>query len=818
MKNKIHLYNPISAKVDNILMVIKQSLTSFLLPSSQQDFISNSISQLMDSIPVFDYSSDKSSVSNSQFDKFWHFWMPFREVVLEHSSHSVLEFAHMFLTEKFDDIDDIIRAIAVSQPSKIPQKREYDIYREKLQKSMLALQQLLLQQFNDEVDPSLQIKNLSNQRTRIRRMKTDISNKFATLFSSIQKEDLMNQLLSIFEEILVMINDLPKQKDSIRRLRSELIIAEEHLYEMFPPSPTIDIVPIEEESINDELSSNEKLETSEKNEISKPTIVEPSTPRKRNRISSSPLTQAYESSIKPLNLADDELTSEMDLNLNSSDSDEQVITRTRSGVPRKNSIPALPNTSLRSIPPQAVPKGFRKRADSTNASQQISIENEKLKTELQQYINENEILHINMEQFQNEIKQLQIQQKALDENYREKSSEVSILSDQIEKLQKDNNICNRKIEEYMIERESYLEQIKSQTNTISELREALDDIPLQMIEPAPFKVEHNSEGSESEDEYDDDMALSNRIAFLEKERAELYETIDHLTDENIQLKAAQNEEVISKLETELNILKERNSVFAEINELLETENQRKSTLINTFINQNDTHTIAFVDNNEIISELKNSKEEIAYLRKTIANLNIRSTVESQKVLDYSLESLLNENAELKEKIQEKEQIIQSQREKIAQNGLISSFEDVKRFEFIRNSYLDTQIALLKSELELKLAKNHPELKPTQNKSTELQDIRNNFENALYWGYEKAQELAKLGASADLLAFRLSLSQTKDIDKSIKNELKSLYLKIKELSYEKESIIAAIQKICSSIGYDGDLSQCLSFLKSSCQRK
>ena len=314
------------------------------------------------------------------------------------------------------------------------------------------------------------------------------------------------------------------------------------------------------------------------------------------------------------------------------------------------------------------------------------------------------------------------------------------------------------------------------------------------------------------------MAVSNRIAFLEKERAELYETIDHLTDENIQLKAAQNEEVISKLETELNILKERNSVFAEINELLETENQRKSTLINTFINQNDTHTIAFVDNNEIISELKNSKEEIAYLRKTIANLNIRSTVESQKVLDYSLESLLNENAELKEKIQEKEQIIQSQREKIAQNGLISSFEDVKRFEFIRNSYLDTQIALLKLELELKLAKNHPELKPTQNKSTELQDIRNNFENALYWGYEKAQELAKLGASADLLAFRLSLSQTKDIDKSIKNELKSLYLKIKELSYEKESIIAAIQKICSSIGYDGDLSQCLSFLKSSCQRK
>ena len=245
MSKKLNLFNPLTSKIEIILSKIKISLFSYRLPKSQGEFIQTSFNRLIDSIPMFDYSNN-SKLSKKGFDNFWKNWIPFREDVLEHSSHSVLEFFHMFLTEKFDEIEDIIRILAENIPNKLSIKRDFEISKEKLIKSFLNLQQILLQQFNDEIDPSQQIRNLALQRSRIRRIKTDIINKFSILFESIERNDLMNQLINIFEDLLGSISDLFNQFESMKLLKNELIKAEEQLYEMYPPSQEIEIGPIEE--------------------------------------------------------------------------------------------------------------------------------------------------------------------------------------------------------------------------------------------------------------------------------------------------------------------------------------------------------------------------------------------------------------------------------------------------------------------------------------------------------------------------------------------------------------------------------------------
>ena len=83
---KIQLFNPNVVKVEKILQKIRNTLTNYLLPSVQTDFINTTYSQLIETIP-------SAEDPESSFDTFWESWVPFREDAIQVCSQSAVEYS-----------------------------------------------------------------------------------------------------------------------------------------------------------------------------------------------------------------------------------------------------------------------------------------------------------------------------------------------------------------------------------------------------------------------------------------------------------------------------------------------------------------------------------------------------------------------------------------------------------------------------------------------------------------------------------------------------------------------------------------------------
>ena len=226
---KIQLFNPNVLRIEKILDRVKQTLTSFLIPSTQLDYISSSYQQLIETIPI-------SESQDADFDVFWESWVPFREDAIEHCSHPVTEICQKYLDEEFDQIYNIISAVKEAIPQKMVHRKEYEETSEKLLKSIKSMQKLLSSQLNQKLETKQQIKNILLQRTKIRRLKTDIAAKYSSLFEITQKQEMQTEIVNIIDHIFNEINNLPQQDKAFLSINHDLADAEETIISQFPPT------------------------------------------------------------------------------------------------------------------------------------------------------------------------------------------------------------------------------------------------------------------------------------------------------------------------------------------------------------------------------------------------------------------------------------------------------------------------------------------------------------------------------------------------------------------------------------------------------
>ncbi|OHT00363.1 hypothetical protein TRFO_33016 [Tritrichomonas foetus] len=254
---RVQLFNPNAAKVDQILSRLKSILTTFRMPSSFDEAISNAFSKLHSNIPKSDITSKGQETPKTEFDTFWIEWINFRDEIIKQTDPSVILFCQMFVNEKFDQFNEIIEDLNLKPPQKVPLYREYDKAKKDIQTTFENLQQILYEQFdiedeNNESSNSIieqTIKNLSSQRTKIRRIKADVASKLTPFFlNSSQEKNLAEEqhkrCVTIIEEILSEINDLPKQYHQFNMIGNELYKSENKLKMEFPPRK-IEIPPME---------------------------------------------------------------------------------------------------------------------------------------------------------------------------------------------------------------------------------------------------------------------------------------------------------------------------------------------------------------------------------------------------------------------------------------------------------------------------------------------------------------------------------------------------------------------------------------------
>ena len=224
---KIQLFSPNVLRIEKILSRVKQTLTSFLIPSAQLDYISSSYQQLIETIPL-------TESQDADFDSFWESWVPFREDAIEHCSHPITEICHKYLEEEFEQIYGIISTVKDSIPQKMLHRKEYEETAEKLLKSIKSMEKLLYSQFKQNMDTKQTIKDLLLQRTKIRRLKTDITTKYSSIFEITQKQDLQTDFVNIIDHIFNEINNLPQQDKALQSMNNDLADAEETIISQFP--------------------------------------------------------------------------------------------------------------------------------------------------------------------------------------------------------------------------------------------------------------------------------------------------------------------------------------------------------------------------------------------------------------------------------------------------------------------------------------------------------------------------------------------------------------------------------------------------------
>ena len=223
--SKVQLFNPNSLRIEKILEKVKNTLTSFPIPSTRFEFISGAYAQLIETIPLND----------SNFDAFWESWVPFREDAMEHCSHKVTEFCREFLDESFESISEMISDVSSSFPPKAIHRKEFDENVEKMKNAFSSMKNILFGKLDEDVDDKQKVKDMLMQRTKIRRLKADITSKYSSIFEVTQKSDVQSQIVSKIDEIFREINNLQVQEKAMSTIKADLSDSEEKILSMFPP-------------------------------------------------------------------------------------------------------------------------------------------------------------------------------------------------------------------------------------------------------------------------------------------------------------------------------------------------------------------------------------------------------------------------------------------------------------------------------------------------------------------------------------------------------------------------------------------------------
>lgn len=251
---RVKLFNPNSSKVDQDLSRIKTILTKQLMPTSFNQQVSEAFSQLYSKIPRYESSANLPEASRvGDFDPFWKQWLIFRDQISKLTDQSIIFFYQEFMNERFDEFNEILEDLNTKPPQKVPLYREYDKSKKDIQTSFENLQQILLEQFDvdleeDEEDDKKTnkrietiIKNLQSQRSKIRQIKSDVESKHRPFFTNSSQEKELSEkqhqrCVKIIDEILIKINGLPKQYHQFNSVNNELAKAEAKIKANFPPN------------------------------------------------------------------------------------------------------------------------------------------------------------------------------------------------------------------------------------------------------------------------------------------------------------------------------------------------------------------------------------------------------------------------------------------------------------------------------------------------------------------------------------------------------------------------------------------------------
>lgn len=225
---KIQLFNPNVVKVEKIMQRVHSTLTNYLLPSVQTDFISTTYTQLIETIP-------SNEDEEQTWDLFWESWVPFREDAIEVCSQSVIDYSHDYVAECFTEIKEILNDISKMSVEGIALKRSILENIEKISKLTSNIESTLNAQYTSGADEKQKMKNLLMQRTKIRHYKTDITTGYTQFFESIQKAESQKRIIEITDNIFKNINNLPEQQKYMTNIKSDLSIAEKQLYQLYKP-------------------------------------------------------------------------------------------------------------------------------------------------------------------------------------------------------------------------------------------------------------------------------------------------------------------------------------------------------------------------------------------------------------------------------------------------------------------------------------------------------------------------------------------------------------------------------------------------------
>ena len=577
---RIQLFNPNQVKVDQAISKLNSILTSYSIPSDVIQAIRSHFCALLDTVPMYDFGAG-SQQQNADFDPFWREWLKFRGFVLDYAARSVADLSLDFMNEKFDQFTEIMDEVKSKPPQKVPAFREFDKSKKNLQTAFENLMQILLEQFDGDITDEQKIRNLMSQRTKIRRIKTDIQNKFGPFFDHSQIDGPAQhhqRCVQIVEEILVEINELQKQAKDVECLRDEIVKAEERLLHMFPPRnvemrPVAEIVremalendeddqmvPLQNvrrfefDEAKDAVSEEEEVKKA-KHEAAGKKAVPPLALQKKPELVFTPkkpeavprtwntdvkqVQGTHLPQIKPLDLeGDDDFADTMrSLSMNMSDVSSDSASSGSFDFSKKIQVQPPLSARVNRKVPSSPPQKARMPASPPRAQIHLEMvehpsitlgpdarqeeEEEENKEEIHTVKKINEELSQETEKMKAELAQLK--------------DDYDTILVQLEVSYEDNKEMQGEVEKLKAEIESSNEEKEALKEKVKSLQDVLVETPTQFYQQ-PLKVDEDSSSSEENVE-EPDQQIRSKLEALTKERESLYGNIEKLADENASLK------------------------------------------------------------------------------------------------------------------------------------------------------------------------------------------------------------------------------------------------------------------------------------------
>ena len=723
--NRIQLFNPNQKKVDQAVSRVNSILTSYPIQSELLHTIRAQYSSLLDKIPMFDFGAG-SQKQPDDFDPFWREWLIFRDFVIDHAQRSVVDLSLDFMNEKFDQFTEIMDDVKSKPPQKVPAFREFDKSKRNLQTAFENLMQILLEQFDGDITDDQKIRNLLLQRTKIRRIKTDVQNKFGPFFNNSQLEGASNQhqrCVQIVEEILVEINELPKQAKDMESLNDELVKAEERLLSTFPPR-NVEVPPVSEiirqlsqenDQEDDDMiplqnvrrfefdeKEKEKEKDEDEEEISKPKpsihVLEPPkgipplpvakktelvfTPKKPEvaprtwntdvkQIDSSHLPQ-----IKPLDLeGDDDFADTMrSLSVNMSDVSSDSPSSGSFDFSRKIQPPLSARVTRKA--PISPPQEITVRAPVVSApppQPQVRleiVEHPSITVEAPQPEAHEEEENVELEDVKKQNEQLQEKTDKMEAELAQLKDDYDTILVQLEVSYEDNKEMQGELEKLRSEIATSNEEKKELKEKVKSLQDVLVETPTQIYQQ-PLKVADPSSSSE-EDVEEQDQQILTKLEELTKERASLYGNIEKLADENASLKERLLQSNVSPTdvkEEDTTALYSQIRNYEELQEIYDDEIARVHTLLDSLLKRLQTGQ---GDDSLFFEQTKLHKEKAELLsnkRKLEKELRFYKDLRSQSSKvdgDGGFDVVSFENSELLKKLEAEQEITTKLRMEIRQ--------------------------------------------------------------------------------------------------------------------------------------------------------